>query len=110
LAATVFVSCRSSKNYLERSDSGKALKDAVKTLQKNPDDEKAAEAIPILYQKIKTQRLANIKALEKSSDANRWEKLLTEYESLQDAYETLMGSTAAFRLTNPESYSVPLLE
>ena len=103
--AVIFSSCAASKNYLERSDEDKALSDAVKKLNKTPADENATAALPILYSNIKTNHLAKIKALKNDKDPARWDKIIREYEYLQDAYDAIVNSPAAFKLVNAESYS-----
>lgn len=103
--------CSSSKKaYLERSDADKALQDAVKKLNKDGDNEDAVLAIPELYKNIKANRLAKIEALKASKDISRYDKLIEEYEKLQDAYNAIMNQPSAFKLVNPESFSVQLAE
>ncbi len=53
-------SCAANRNYLERTDEDKALIDAARRLEKNPNDEKALEAVPILYKAVKADHLAKI--------------------------------------------------
>ncbi len=104
----LFCACGGSKNYLERGDVDRSLQDAVKRLRKKPDDEKALEAIPILYKTIKKKHLDQIDALSKSSSENRWQDLINEYNDLQNAYDVIINSTEAYKLVTPESYAVPL--
>jgi hypothetical protein len=102
--------CGTNKNYLERSDEDKALQDAVKKLNKNPADEKALEAIPVLYTNIQQTHLGRIKSYSTARDAGRWDKVINEYQHLQEAYDALINSTPAFKLVNPKSYSTELFE
>ncbi|MBC7536975.1 MAG: hypothetical protein H7258_14895 [Ferruginibacter sp.] len=110
LALAVLSSCGSSKNYLERSDADKALQDAVKKLNKNNSDENASQALPVLYRAITENHLAKIKSFETSEELNRWDKIINEYEYLQNAYEAIVNSSASFKLVDPKSYSTALLE
>ncbi len=102
--------CKSNKNYLDRSDEDKALQDAVKKLNKSADDEKAREAIPILYKKISITHLEKIKSYQSSKDLNKWDKIIKEYGALQNAYENIMESAPAFRLVSPVSYTSEILD
>jgi len=102
--------CASSKNYLERGDADKALADAIKKLNKSPEDEKAIAALPVLYNNIQTNRLSKITALKNEQDPARWDKIIKEYEYLQDAYDAIVSSPAAFKLINAESYSGNIYE
>lgn len=110
LAALLIASCASNKNYLERSNSDKALQDAVKKLNKNSTDENATQALPILYNSIKASHLDKIKSYNNSTELSRWDKIINEYEYLQDAYDAIINSQPAFRLVTPESFSSNLLE
>ena len=110
LALLILTACSTSKSYLERSDADKALLDAVKKINKTTTDEKAVEAIPILYNTIKTNHLARLSDLKQENDPARWDKIIREYEALQDAYDAIINSDAAFRLVTPQSFSSDLLD
>jgi hypothetical protein len=103
-------SCRSSKNYLEREDEDKALSDAVKKLSRSPSDQDAKEALPILYSSLVKTHKSRIKSYENSNDISRWDKIIKEYNYLQDAYNSIINSTPAFKLITPENFSTQLLE
>lgn len=103
-------SCGSGKNYLERDDEDKALYDAVKKISKSATDDDAKEAIPILYSSLIKTHKARIKSYESSNDIARWDKIIKEYSYLQDAYNSIINSTPAFKLVTPENFSTQLLE
>lgn len=106
----LFSACGSSKSYLERNDQDKALQDAVKKLAKSPTDADALDAIPILYKDIQNNRLAKIKVLQNDKDLGRWDKIIKEYENLQDAYDAIINNAAAFKLLTPVSYSTNIYD
>lgn len=111
ISALMIAGCSSSKkNFLDRDDSDKALRDAVKKLGKDSDHESAREAIPVLYQKIKQERLNKINTYRASRELTKWPKIISEYQALQNTYDVIMGETEAFKLVNPESFSVQLTE
>jgi len=110
LLALMLSACGGSKTYLERSDEDKALLDAVKKLNKNAGDEQATQAIKILYTNILNSHLAKIKSYQTSKDLARWDKIIDEYNDLQEAYNAILNSTAAFKLVTPENFSTQLLE
>ncbi|MEO8769733.1 MAG: hypothetical protein ABI402_06605 [Ferruginibacter sp.] len=105
-----FVSCASNKNYLERSNADKALQDAVKKLNKNSSEENAIQAIPLLYTSITETHLGKIKVYSNSNEPDRWDDIIKEYAYLQDAYDAIINSDAAFKLVTPKSYSTNILE
>lgn len=108
IVVVIMYSCAGSKNYLERGDVDRSLQDAVRRLRKKPDDEKALEAIPVLYKTIKKKHLDQISALNSSTSDQRWNNIIHEYEYLQSAYDAIINSTEAFKLVSPESYAVQL--
>ncbi len=110
LFSVLLGACGSSKSYLERSDEDKALQDAVKKLNKNPSDDEARSALPVLYGSILKTHQARIKSYETGSDISRWDKIINEYEYLQAAYNSIVNSNPAFRLVTPENFSTQLLE
>ncbi|MFZ4769618.1 MAG: hypothetical protein ACOYLO_05510, partial [Ferruginibacter sp.] len=110
LLAALLNACGSNKNYLERSDEKKALFDAVKKLNKNGTDEQASIAVPILYSSILKTKQAKIKSFESGKDINRWDHIIGEYNDLQEAYNSIINSNAAFKLITPENFSTQLLE
>lgn len=109
MASLILSACGSKKGFLDRDNADRSLQDAVKKLNKEPDNPDAREAIPVLYQNIKTKRLDEIAAYNSSLQANRWDKIVENYEYLQAAYDAIIGSPAAFKLVTPESYSTQLM-
>ena len=110
LVSIGFTACKSSKNYLERSDEDRALQDAVKRLNKNATDEDALAAVPVLYKSITATRTGRIKSYQSGGDLGRWDKIISEYNQLQSAYSSIINNTAAFKLVTPDNYSSQLLE
>ena len=110
IIAAFLTSCGSSKNFLERKDEDKALQDAVKKLNKSPDNSDALGAIPILYNNIQLAHAAKINSYKSSKDVARWDKIIAEYTQLQSAYTAIINSTPAFRLVTPKSFETELLE
>lgn len=110
LVVFLLASCGSSKNYLERSDEDKALQDAVKKLNKNPGDNDAKAAVPVLYSNILKAQQGKIKSYQTGTDLNRWDKMIAAYNDLQQAYNSIVNSTPAFKLVTPENFSTQLLE
>ncbi len=106
----LLAACGSSKNYLERSDEDKALADAVRKINRTASDDDAKEAIPILYKNIVKVHTARVKSIENGSDLARWDKIINEYSDLQNAYDLIINSSAAFKLVTPENFGSQLLE
>lgn len=110
IAAWILPACKTSKSYLERENEERALTDAIKKLEKEPDHAEALEAVPVLYSNIKTRQLALIESYQKTADQNRFDKIIKSYDILQNAYTQILATPAAFKLVTPESYSTQLME
>lgn len=110
MATFLFSACKTSKGFLERENEEKALTDAIKKLDKEPDHPEALEAVPVLYNSIKTRQLAMIEGYQKTNDLNRFDKIIRSYDVLQSAYTQILATPAAFKLITPESYSTQLME
>jgi hypothetical protein len=100
----LLAACRSSKDYLQRSDGDKALLDAVKKLNKSPGDADASRALPILYTDAQKRHLDKISSLSNRREIDRWQNILWEYEVLQRMYEAITNSNAASKLVRPADY------
>lgn len=102
--------CSGSKNYLERNDEDKSLQEAIKKINKSSGDEKASSAIPVLYANVKQNHLSKIRSYQSGKELGRWDKIISEYNALQRAYDAIINSTAAFKLANPQNFSTEILE
>lgn len=109
LFMSVLSGCKST-DYLNRKDDNKALKDAIAALAKKPDNEKALAAVPVLYQRISEKYKDEIETLKTSTDINRFDKLLSRYHDLQQAYSMIMANSAAYKLVNPVDYTSQEME
>ncbi|MEO5984947.1 MAG: hypothetical protein ABIP80_05545 [Ferruginibacter sp.] len=110
LSTLLLSACSTNKSFTDRTDQDKAFKDAIKKLNKNPGDNNALEAIPILYKSIQQTHLAKIKNYNSFRENTKWDKIISEYNDLQNAYELVIQSSSAFKLINPENYATQLLE
>lgn len=105
-ATTLFIlaSCKTSKDYLSRGDEDKTLFDIVKRLNKRSGDEDAAKALPQVYTQVQGKHLKKIDALKNSNELGRWDKLLEEYNALQNMYDAINNSDGAYGLVKPINY------
>ena len=110
--ATLFVlsSCKSSKDYLSRGDEDKTLFDIVKKLSKRSNDADAVNALPEVYSRVQESHLKKITAYKSSQDIAHWDKLLSEYNVLQNMYESISNVGAASRLVNAVNYQNEIAE
>jgi cell fate (sporulation/competence/biofilm development) regulator YlbF (YheA/YmcA/DUF963 family) len=106
----VLAGCKTSKDYLSRADEDRTLFDVVKRLDKKSSDEDALKALPEVYKAVQQKHLRKIASLQNSKELNRWDKLLEEYNALQNMYEAINNVDAAARLVNATSYATEMYE
>ena len=104
----LLISCGSSKNSASKTSEDKALISALKKLDKNPDDPELKNALSKLYAEAAKVRLDNIEVYSSLTEITRWDKIIREYEALNQLTETISGSTIAYRLIKPVSYTTEL--
>lgn len=101
----MLAACGSSKkNYLNRSDTDDALFDAVKSLKKKNSDTAAVNALPTLYNLSQQRHLRKISSLQDSRELSRWDKILDEYNTLQDMHNAIIDADAAYAVVTPANY------
>lgn len=106
IATTLFLlsSCKSSKDYLSRGDEDRTLFDIVKKLNKRSTDEDAVKALPEVYSRVQQNHLKKISVYKNNTDISHWDKLINEYNVLQNMYDAISNSDASNRLVNAVSY------
>ncbi|HNU87588.1 MAG TPA: hypothetical protein PKJ94_04840 [Ferruginibacter sp.] len=105
LSLIILAGCSNSKkNYLDRSDSDNALFDAVKALKKKSSDTAAANALPVLYNLSQQRHMRKINSLKESRELSRWDKLIDEYNTLQDMHNAIIDVNAAYEKVTPANY------
>jgi len=100
----IFISCKTSKNFLSRSDNDNTLFDAVKTLKKNSGDTAALNSIAILYTTAQERNLRKINSYSSAKEPDRWDKIIDAYNTLQDMHDAIIEVDAASRLVTPVNY------
>ncbi|MBL0356686.1 MAG: hypothetical protein IPP72_07195 [Chitinophagaceae bacterium] len=100
----VLASCKTSKDYLAHSNEDKTLYDVVKQLNKKPTDELATKALSVVYAQLQRIHLDRIEAYKGYTELSRWDRVLTEYRTLQDMYNAVLNSANASALIAPVNY------
>lgn len=106
LAILIFIlaSCKTSKDYLSRKDDDKTLFDVVKALNKRNSDTAAVNALPFLYDLAQQRHLKKINSYTDSKEITRWDKIISEYETLQQMHNVITDAGAASRIVTPVNY------
>jgi hypothetical protein len=115
LLATISVvlllaSCKTSKDYLSRSDEDKTFYDIIRKLNKNSNDENATTALPEVYKQVQQRHLKKIETYSSYKEISRWDKINNEYAVLQNMYDAIDNSSAASRLVTAKSYQNEITE
>ncbi|MEO6229636.1 MAG: hypothetical protein ABJB11_04500 [Ferruginibacter sp.] len=96
--------CAVNRDYLSRADEDKTMFDVIKRLNKKSDDEDATKAITEVYSKVVNKHLQKIDVYKTYNDIGKWDKLIAEYNTLQDIFNAVDNSDAASRFVKPISY------
>ena len=103
-ALLVLASCKTSRDYLSRSNEDRTLFDAVKRLNKKSTDEDAVKALPILYPLAQQRHLKKIETYNSYNELNKWDKIFNEYSILQNMLDAIDNSAASAALVTPKNY------
>jgi len=104
LSLFILASCKTSKNYLSRSDNDNTIFDAVKTLRKYSSDTAALNALPVLYSTAQQRNLRKINSYSSSRELSRWDKMIDGYSTLQEMHDAIIEVDAASSLVTPVDY------
>lgn len=104
ISLVTLVSCKTSKDYLSRSDNDHTLFDAIKTLKKRSNDTFALQALPVLYNLAQQRNLRKINSYSSSNELGRWDKMIAGYSSLQAMYDAITENDAASTVVSPVNY------
>jgi hypothetical protein len=105
----VLASCKTSKDYLSKSQDDKTLFEIVKQLNKHSSDTNAILALPQVYNVLQQKHMKNIERLNNSTDPGRWEKIHSAYNALQNLYDAIDNSAAAGSFIRPVNYEKELV-
>ncbi len=106
----VLVSCKTSKDYLSRADEDKTFYDIVKRLNKRSGDDDATNALPEVYKTVQQKHLKKIASLKNSQELNHWDKLVEEYNTLQNMHDAIVNSDASNNLVSAVNYQTALYD
>ena len=105
-AVTVFfVSCKSASKAYNKGDYTEAIERGIKKLQKDPYDAETKDLVKSAYNFAVGKHEANVRSLSGTTNDNRYEAILREYNKLQNLYEKIQQSPVAAREINPTNYA-----
>jgi len=104
LLGLTLISCATGKNAFEKGNYETAIDRAVNRLQSNPDNKKSKTVLREGYALASQYHLDMIKNFQNSQDEFRFERIVTEYNSLNNYYQKIQRCPACLQLVNPTIY------
>lgn len=104
LTALLFTACRGTQKFQASFTEDKPLYAAVNELIKHPDNVKAQQDVKTLYALSVDRHEQAIAVYRTSTDEKRWDKMLQEYEALQQLYTSAQTVPALLNFVQPHNY------
>ena len=82
---------RKAKKSYERGNAELAVSDAARSLRIKPDNKKAQDLLQTVWTQTLNNHNTRVSSLEKSSDPNAWEQILSEHIKLQGLAEQIQN-------------------
>jgi hypothetical protein len=98
-------SCKTATKAYNKGDYADAIELGVKKLQKDPGDAETRDLVKSAYTFAVNQHEEAIRNLSASSNDNRYESILREYNKLQDLYNTLTEYPVVSQMIPATNYS-----
>jgi len=108
LVSLIFFSACSSSKKLASGPDGDLFK-AIKAIDKSNNAD-ARRDLPMLYQQSVQRHEDQIAQYKMSQDPDRWLKIISELQSLQDIYSAINASPATAKLVTAQSYTAALAD
>ncbi len=107
IACSLFLvySCKTASKSYQKGDYSDAIERGVKKLQKDPSDYETKELVQNSYNYTVNEHEDAIRILSNSKNDNRFERIYSEYVSLQRLYETIHEYPAVAKIIKTTDYS-----
>jgi hypothetical protein len=103
-------SCKSASKLYDKGNYDEAVQTAIKKLQKDPNDSKAKAVAKDAYRYAVTGHENQIRQYSENDNELKSEWIYNEYAALQNLYNSIFRSPAAFESIKPKDYSSYLNE
>ena len=104
---TVFIAffflsaCTSSKQQFEKGNYEKAVALSIKKLRKKPDNSKQKNILKAAYQYAVQVSEEKIKQHQQSTDRFKWDRVIKQYQKMQQLYTDLLQCPACLNIVSP---------
>jgi hypothetical protein len=104
-AALLVASCTTGKNALDKGNYDVSVFKAIDRLKSSPNNEEAKYVLQVAYDLALKEHLRKIDEAKVSSDALKWEAILSHYQKINQLSDEINSSPAALNLiNNPKKY------
>ena len=101
---TLITACRSSREFNAKGSNEEIVYKAIKFLNKNPNDPYALGELKFNYEQAVKNREEKIATWRSINDNNKWDKIITELNGLQNLYNSISSSANLLKTTKAQSY------
>ena len=108
VVAVTLISCGAGRYSSVSNSEKQSLSKAVKSLEKNAADSAARKNVITLYTNATNRHLDQINLYETLSEAGKWEKILKEYQALNELSTIINSSSRASVLVNAPAYDAQI--
>ncbi len=109
ISGLLLTGCKTAHKAYDKGDYPNAIEIAIKSLQKNSNDNAAKAIVQAAYKKAVELRESNIRSLSASNDELHYEKIYNEYRGLQQLYVLIQKENVLRVVVQPTDYSEYLL-
>ncbi|MEP6700649.1 MAG: hypothetical protein ABJA85_05015 [Bacteroidota bacterium] len=102
-------SCKTASKLYDKGNYDEAVELAAKKLQKDPADSKLTDILRNSYSYAVNDHEGRIRSNSESTNELKWERIYTEYASLQRMYDAIYRVPSVFNIVKPSDYSSYLL-
>lgn len=93
--------CTSSKQQFEKGNYEKAVALSIKKLRKKPDNSKQKKILKAAYQYAVQVSEEKIKQHQQSTDRFKWDRVIQQYQKMQQLYTDLLQCPACLSIVSP---------
>ena len=93
--------CTSSKQQFEKGNYEKAVALSIKKLRKKPDNSKQKNILKAAYQYAVQVSEEKIKQHQQSTDRFKWDRVIKQYQKMQQLYTDLLQCPACLSIVSP---------
>ena len=101
IALFFLAACTSSKQQFEKGNYEKAVALSIKKLRKKPDNNKQKNILKAAYQYAVQVSEEKIKQHQQSTDRFKWDRVIRQYQKMQQLYTDLLQCPACLAVVSP---------